>query len=117
MQLWWSLHQQFSKLLGPLHPSHLSTLHAPVTCLFPLTTMLRCPARPLVSLLLSARPLLLLAATRPFAVQTSAGDATVEDLEAARRWLEKLDPDTIPKSICDLSFSRSSGPGGQNVNK
>jgi peptidyl-tRNA hydrolase ICT1 len=85
--------------------------------------MLRCPARPLVSLLLSARPLLparpllLLAATRPFAVQTSAGDATVEDLEAARRWLEKLDPDTIPKSICDLSFSRSSGPGGQNVNK
>merc|ERR1712070_1005796 len=25
--------------------------------------------------------------------------------------------DTIPRSICDIGFSRSSGPGGQNVNK
>ncbi|KAF9251195.1 hypothetical protein DTO013E5_1794 [Penicillium roqueforti] len=24
---------------------------------------------------------------------------------------------TIPRNICELSFSRSSGPGGQNVNK
>jgi len=45
------------------------------------------------------------------------GDATEEELDAARKWLAKLDPDTIPRSICDISFSRSSGPGGQNVNK
>ena len=38
-------------------------------------------------------------------------------LTTARQWLAKLDPDTIPHSICDISFSRSSGPGGQNVNK
>ncbi|KAL2356181.1 peptidyl-tRNA hydrolase domain-containing protein, partial [Cryomyces antarcticus] len=40
-----------------------------------------------------------------------------EELEAARRWLASFDPETIPKSMCDISFSRSSGPGGQNVNK
>lgn len=45
------------------------------------------------------------------------GDATEEELDAARKWLAQLDPDTIPRSICDISFSRSSGPGGQNVNK
>jgi hypothetical protein len=45
------------------------------------------------------------------------GDATDEQLDAARKWLKKLDPDTIPRNICDISFSRSSGPGGQNVNK
>ncbi|KAF2768510.1 hypothetical protein EJ03DRAFT_328171 [Teratosphaeria nubilosa] len=45
------------------------------------------------------------------------GDASEEELDAARKWLAKLDPDTIPRNICDISFSRSSGPGGQNVNK
>ncbi|KAF2814619.1 peptidyl-tRNA hydrolase domain-containing protein [Mytilinidion resinicola] len=78
--------------------------------------MLRCPARPFVPLA-SAQSLLLPAALRLFASQRLAGDATADDIQAARRWLEKLDPDTIPKAICDLSFSRSSGPGGQNVNK
>ncbi len=40
------------------------------------------------------------------------------ELLAARAWLAKLDAETIPfKSIGELSFSRSSGPGGQNVNK
>ncbi|KAK4549044.1 hypothetical protein LTR36_007500 [Oleoguttula mirabilis] len=45
------------------------------------------------------------------------GDADEEELDAARKWLANLDPETIPRTICDVSFSRSSGPGGQNVNK
>lgn len=40
-----------------------------------------------------------------------------EDVDVARRWLKTLNPETIPRNICDISFSRSSGPGGQNVNK
>ena len=39
------------------------------------------------------------------------------DMRAAREWLASFDLDTIPKKLCDISFSRSSGPGGQNVNK
>ena len=35
----------------------------------------------------------------------------------ARIWLRRFSVTNIPKSICDLSFSRCSGPGGQNVNK
>ncbi|KAB8203559.1 RF-1 domain-containing protein [Aspergillus parasiticus] len=40
-----------------------------------------------------------------------------EDLAAARKWLTGLTSKTIPRQICEISFSRSSGPGGQNVNK
>jgi hypothetical protein len=40
-----------------------------------------------------------------------------KELADARRWLSNLNADTIPKNLCDISFSRSSGPGGQNVNK
>lgn len=40
------------------------------------------------------------------------------ELAAARKWLANLDAETIRKNAeCDISFSRSSGPGGQNVNK
>lgn len=39
------------------------------------------------------------------------------DLELARKWLTSLSPSTIPRHIGHVSFSRSSGPGGQNVNK
>lgn len=39
------------------------------------------------------------------------------DLELARSWLKDLHPNTIPRHIGQVSFSRSSGPGGQNVNK
>jgi hypothetical protein len=35
----------------------------------------------------------------------------------ARDWLKSLSSKTIPRHICEVSFSRSSGPGGQNVNK
>ncbi|KAF2470270.1 uncharacterized protein BDR25DRAFT_161786, partial [Lindgomyces ingoldianus] len=47
----------------------------------------------------------------------TTNDVSEEDIQAARRWLEKLSAETVPKTIAELSFSRSSGPGGQNVNK
>lgn len=40
-----------------------------------------------------------------------------QDVQLARDWLKTLNSKTIPRNICELSFSRSSGPGGQNVNK
>ena len=40
-----------------------------------------------------------------------------QDFSEARDWMSKFHLDTIPKRICEVSFSRSSGPGGQNVNK
>jgi hypothetical protein len=36
---------------------------------------------------------------------------------AARRWLTTFDINTIPRKLGKVTFSRSSGPGGQNVNK
>ena len=48
---------------------------------------------------------------------SDGGEIGDDELDAARRWLATFDAETIPKSICDVSFSRSSGPGGQNVNK
>jgi hypothetical protein len=38
-------------------------------------------------------------------------------LASARKWLEEFSSSTLPRDIGELSFSRSSGPGGQNVNK
>ncbi|KOS39725.1 hypothetical protein ACN38_g9417 [Penicillium nordicum] len=40
-----------------------------------------------------------------------------QDVQIARDWLKTLNSKTIPRNICEVSFSRSSGPGGQNVNK
>lgn len=78
--------------------------------------MLRNVARPLS---LTLKPVQLQAPPlyRALASRRAGGEASEEDIRAARRWLEKFDPETIPKNICELSFSRSSGPGGQNVNK
>ena len=57
--------------------------------------------------------------SRWFAARRGAGyDVDEAELAAARKWLANLDADTIRKNaVCDISFSRSSGPGGQNVNK
>ncbi|KAH9879817.1 hypothetical protein J1614_001841 [Plenodomus biglobosus] len=49
---------------------------------------------------------------------STRSSASDEELTAARTWLAKLHAGSIPlQSIGELSFSRSSGPGGQNVNK
>ncbi|KAL1800226.1 hypothetical protein ACET3X_000568 [Alternaria dauci] len=54
----------------------------------------------------------------PFQARAIASSATGDEFRAARTWLANLDAETIPlHSIGELSFSRSSGPGGQNVNK
>lgn len=44
-------------------------------------------------------------------------EADKEKIAAAREWLQKFNAETIPRNIGDVTFSRSSGPGGQNVNK
>lgn len=54
---------------------------------------------------------------RPYAAKRGPPEASEEDLAAARKWLANLNAETIPRSIGEVSFSRSSGPGGQNVNK
>jgi len=55
--------------------------------------------------------------THPSSRSTGSG-ASDEELHAARKWLAELHAEAIPlQSIGELSFSRSSGPGGQNVNK
>lgn len=40
-----------------------------------------------------------------------------EDHREARTWLARFNVNTISKNIGEVTFSRSSGPGGQNVNK
>ncbi|KAF1929108.1 peptidyl-tRNA hydrolase domain-containing protein [Didymella exigua CBS 183.55] len=48
----------------------------------------------------------------------NGSDVDEEELQKARAWLAALHAEGIPlKTIGALSFSRSSGPGGQNVNK
>ncbi|KAJ7760620.1 RF-1 domain-containing protein [Mycena maculata] len=42
---------------------------------------------------------------------------TPEENALARTWIERFRASEIPKGSVQLSFSRSSGPGGQNVNK
>jgi len=42
---------------------------------------------------------------------------TEEDHALARAWLDEFVPEDIPKSAYDVSYARSSGPGGQHVNK
>ncbi|GKZ40302.1 hypothetical protein AbraIFM66951_000063 [Aspergillus brasiliensis] len=74
---------------------------------------------------LSFRPTV---ATRTFASRRAAaisnelnhsGLDSDHHLTAAREWVARLNSKaiTIPRDICEISFSRSSGPGGQNVNK
>jgi len=43
--------------------------------------------------------------------------ATSKDAAAARDWVARFRGSRIPRAVVDIAFSRSSGPGGQNVNK
>src|SRR5277367_6072398 len=40
-----------------------------------------------------------------------------DELKTLHVWISRLSVDSMPKDLCKVSFSRSSGPGGQNVNK
>ncbi|GBB85940.1 hypothetical protein RclHR1_12390002 [Rhizophagus clarus] len=42
---------------------------------------------------------------------------TPKEIEQAERWLKKFTKEKIPKDLITFTFVRSSGPGGQNVNK
>ena len=44
-------------------------------------------------------------------------DVSSDELAVAREWLSKFNSTTIPRHVGEVSFSRSGGPGGQNVNK
>lgn len=43
--------------------------------------------------------------------------ANAEAIRKSKRWLEELTADKIPRREFEVSYARSSGPGGQNVNK
>lgn len=52
------------------------------------------------------------------AVSTTVNhEASEEEHKEARTWLASFNINAIPKKACEVTFSRSSGPGGQNVNK
>ncbi|RIA92098.1 hypothetical protein C1645_691979 [Glomus cerebriforme] len=42
---------------------------------------------------------------------------TPKDIEQAERWLKEFTKEKIPRDLITFTFARSSGPGGQNVNK
>lgn len=44
-------------------------------------------------------------------------DGSDEEMEARRRWVSAFEPIQLRRNDMDVTFSRSSGPGGQNVNK
>ncbi|KAH6872622.1 peptidyl-tRNA hydrolase domain-containing protein [Alternaria rosae] len=74
--------------------------------------------RRLLSHSLISSPALLPGARRIIYCRGHSSSATGDEVQAARTWLAELHAEKIPlKSIGELSFSRSSGPGGQNVNK
>jgi hypothetical protein len=46
-----------------------------------------------------------------------SSDSEAADLDAAREWFQRFNKATIPEKIAKTEFSRSSGAGGQGVNK
>lgn len=42
---------------------------------------------------------------------------TKAEIENARAWILNFDHTKVPRAMFDISYSRSSGPGGQKVNK
>ncbi|KAI9373692.1 hypothetical protein BJX61DRAFT_532927 [Aspergillus egyptiacus] len=47
----------------------------------------------------------------------SRPDSSSDEVTAAREWLSKLNSTALTRHVGEISFSRSGGPGGQNVNK
>ncbi len=47
----------------------------------------------------------------------STSDSEAADLDAVREWFRGFNKSTIPEKLGKTEFSRSSGPGGQKVNK
>lgn len=47
-------------------------------------------------------------------LQNSEDGLSAEEQQAARQWLNGFSH--IPTSLCKITFSRASGPGGQHVN-
>jgi protein subunit release factor B len=43
--------------------------------------------------------------------------ADEDSIRALQRWHKTFTAEDFPKELCSVSFSRSSGPGGQSVNK
>ncbi|KOS17906.1 hypothetical protein ESCO_002676 [Escovopsis weberi] len=73
-------------------------------------------ARPVASLLgdrLLARPQLVTARFKRY--QAFGADLDQDALAEARAWFKSFDPARLPRG--STSFARSSGPGGQHVNK
>ncbi|KAH0612367.1 uncharacterized protein H6S33_010419 [Morchella sextelata] len=50
-------------------------------------------------------------------VGSSVSAEDEEQIAQARKWLTSFTPENIPRKYCVVTFSRASGPGGQNVNK
>ncbi|KAK0114518.1 hypothetical protein ONS95_014008 [Cadophora gregata] len=46
-----------------------------------------------------------------------SGHSDASDLDTARDWFQRFNQSTIPVKIGQTTYSRSSGPGGQKVNK
>ena len=40
-----------------------------------------------------------------------------DEMKALHLFIKNITPAHLPKDLCKVTFSRSSGPGGQNVNK
>ncbi|KAL6947718.1 hypothetical protein ACO0RG_000298 [Hanseniaspora osmophila] len=62
-------------------------------------------------------PALMLCRQMSGKIQSTNSEYTADDISKAQRWLSRLQPSSIPKHVYEQRFSRSSGPGGQNVNK
>ncbi|QLQ80868.1 hypothetical protein HG537_0E02230 [Torulaspora globosa] len=54
---------------------------------------------------------------RAFSISLYSGDKNSESVELAKQWLSKLNVDSVPLKLFSVRYDRSSGPGGQNVNK
>ncbi|PLN80459.1 hypothetical protein BDW42DRAFT_112698 [Aspergillus taichungensis] len=57
------------------------------------------------------------ASRRTASLTNTTASPSDDEVTEARRWLSTFDSKSIPRHLCEISFSRSGGPGGQNVNK